>query len=218
MNKAENIVEYRDLGKIRYVRNRRARNLAIRIRPDGEIRVTIPGYLSQKRAEAFVHSKKHWILGKIHQQKMDEGSGLSIKEGDALDVRGKKIQVRLKNEQDTLEESLWRILHREAAAYLPGRVRELALEHGLHYSGVKVRRMKSRWGSCTARDGINLNTWLMMIPEHLSDYVILHELAHTRHRDHSPAFWAFLDRLTEGRSKALRKELRRQKIMLINPE
>ena len=218
MNKAENIVEYGDLGKIRYVRNRRARNLAIRIKPDGEVRVTIPGYISQKKAEHFVFSKKRWILQKIHQRKMHEDSGLVIKNGDDIYVRGKRIRICLKNEQDTLEESLWRILHREAAAYLPGRVQDLAREHGLHYSGVKVRRMKTRWGSCTARDGINLNTWLMMIPEHLSDYVILHELAHTRHRDHSPAFWSYLDRLTEGRSKALRKELRSQQIMLINPE
>lgn len=218
MDKVENIVDYTDLGKIRYHRNRRARNLSIRIRPDGEVRVTIPGFLSQKKAEAFVFSKKGWILQKIHQLKMHTGSGFAINDGDEFEVRGKRFKVQLKNEKDTVEEAIWRILHKEASESLPGRVQELALAHGLSYSGVKVRRMKSRWGSCTVKNGINLNTWLMMIPDHLSDYVILHELAHTRHRDHGPGFWVFLDQLTGGRSKALRKELRSQQIMLINPK
>ena len=78
--------------------------------------------------------------------------------------------------------------------------------------------MKSRWGSCTVKNGINLNSWLLMLPDYLSDYVILHELAHTRYRDHGPRFWEYLDVLTEGRSKELRKELRAQQIMLIDPK
>jgi predicted metal-dependent hydrolase len=131
-------------------------------------------------------------------------------------VRGKQHTVRLKGDQDNLEEAIWRILLKEGRDYLPLRVRELALEHGLSFSGVKVRRMKSRWGSCTPKNGINLNSWLLMLPDHLSDYVILHELAHTRHRDHGPRFWAYLDVLTGGRSKQLRKALREHPIMSIN--
>jgi predicted metal-dependent hydrolase len=73
--------------------------------------------------------------------------------------------------------------------------------------------MKSRWGSCTAKNSINLNSWLMMLPEHLSDYIILHELVHTRHRNHSQDFWNTLDQHLQGRSRELRKELRRYRIM-----
>lgn len=216
MNITENIVYYTDVGEIRYVRNRRAKNLAIRIGRNGDVRVTVPGYVSIKKAEAFVMSKRSWIIQKISEQKEQASAAIIVREGDELEVRGKKITVKLKGEGDSVEEALWRILHKEAAAILPGRVEELARVHGLSYSGVKVRRMKSRWGSCTAKNGINLNTWLVMLPAQLSDYVILHELAHTRHRDHSSRFWDYLDRLTGGMSKQLRKELRAQQIMLID--
>ncbi len=216
MNNTENIVQYTDVGEIRYVRNRRARNIAIRIGRKGDVRVTVPGYVSIKKAESFVFSKRGWILQKIREQEEHADAAIGIRDGGELEVRGKRITVRLKGDQDTVEEAIWRILHKEAAAILPGRVEALAQEHGLSFSGVKVRRMKSRWGSCNAKNGINLNSWLVMLPGHLSDYVILHELAHTRHHDHSARFWEFLDRLTGGRSKELRKELRTQQIMLID--
>jgi len=216
MINTENIVQYSDVGEIRYVRNRRARNIAIRIGRKGDVRVTVPGYVSIKKAESFVFSKRGWILQKIREQEEHADAAIAIRDGDELEVRGKKITVRLKGDQDTVEEAIWRILHKEAVVILPGRVEALALEHGLSFSGVKVRRMKSRWGSCNAKNGINLNSWLVMLPGHLSDYVILHELAHTRHHDHSARFWELLDRLTGGRSKQLRKELRTQQIMLID--
>lgn len=216
MIKTENIVQYADLGEVRYVRNRRAKNLAIRIARNGDVRVTVPGYVSMKKAEAFVFSKGGWIVQKITEQRKHSESALDIKEGGVLEVRGRQFTVDLKGEKDNLEDAIWRILLKEASAYLPQRVKELALEHDLSFSGVKVRRMKSRWGSCTAKDGINLNSWLVLLPDHLSDYVILHELAHTRHRDHSSRFWDYLDRLTGGNSKFLRKELRAHQIMLIN--
>ncbi len=212
----ENIVQYDDLGEVRYVRNRRAKNLAIRIGRNGAVRVTVPGYLSMKRAEAFVFARGGWIVEKIREQRKQSKGALVIRDGDKLVVRGRQIPVLLKGDQDSIEEAIWRILLKEAGDYLPGRVEELAGEYGLDYSQVKVRRMKTRWGSCTPKNGINLNSWLVMLPDHLSDYVILHELAHTRHRDHGPGFWHYLDSLTGGRSKPLRKELRDQQIMSVD--
>jgi len=73
--------------------------------------------------------------------------------------------------------------------------------------------MYTRWGSCTVKRSINLNSWLVMLPEHLSDYVILHELVHTRFPDHSIKFWKELDAVTGGQSKMLRRELRSKQIM-----
>lgn len=218
MVKTENIVQYPELGEVRYVRNRRAKNLAIRIGRTGDIRVTVPGYVSMKSAERFVFSKGRWIIQKISEQKEHSENALAIRVGGTIIVRNKAIPVQLKGEKDTLEEAIWRILLKEARVYLPYRVQVLAKEHGLNFSGVKVRRMKSRWGSCTAKNGINLNSWLVMLPDYLSDYVILHELAHTRHRDHGPRYWEYLDRLTQGQSKKLRKELRAQQIMSIDPK
>jgi predicted metal-dependent hydrolase len=64
MNKTENIQYYPSVGKVRYVRNRRAKNLSIRINQQGEVRVTVPGFVGFKRAETFLLSKRHWIVAK----------------------------------------------------------------------------------------------------------------------------------------------------------
>lgn len=218
MNNRENIINYREIGNVRYVYNRRAKNLSLRINQQGEIRVTIPRYVSQKKAEAFLMSKRHWILVKLSEIHHLIDSGPVIREGDHLNVRGKDFPMVLQGEEKSVEDAIWRILLEEGKTYLPGRVKELALAHSFEVTGVKIRKMKTRWGSCTIKNSINLNSWLMMLSDHLMDYVILHELTHTRHRDHSKKFWEALDQVTEGTSKMLRKELRTQRIMLINSE
>ena len=214
----QNIKHYTDIGQVRYVKNNKARNLSIRINPQGDIRVTIPRYLSLRKAESFLFSKRGWILKKQKELKAKARSAKPVREGDFLEVRGKQIRIVLENQLDRVEEAVWRILLREGKGYLPGRVAELAEEHGFKITGVKIRRMKTRWGSCSNKNGINLNSWLVMLPDYLSDYVILHELVHTRQKDHSPRFWEMLDQLNGGQSKRLRKELRSQSIMLINTE
>ena len=213
MNKAENIILYQDIGNVRFVRNNRARNLSIRINQQGDVRVTIPRYISQKRGEMFLESKKEWVMTRLNELNHISEAGRKMGEGDLLDVRGKSIPIKLKRESEPVEEAIWRILLEEAREYLPGRVKELASRHGFSITGIKIRRMKTRWGSCTTKDSINLNSWLVMLPEYLSDYVILHELVHTRHRNHSNRFWNELDSVTGGSSKSLRKELRERRIM-----
>ena len=94
-----------------------------------------------------------------------------------------------------------------ATAY-EGRVAALAELHGFEYSKAAFRRVSSRWGSCSAQGGISLAVTLPLLPVELSDYVVLHELAHTVHFDHSPAFWQRLDACCNGRSKELRDRLK----------
>jgi len=215
MDKRENIVNYQEIGAVRYVKNRRARHISIRINAQGEVRVTVPGRLSLSRAEAFVMSRRTWIHAKLGEINKVSDRFRLPEPGEVVVIRGKEVALALQAREETGEEVLWRILLREARAYLPERVRLLSESHGLPYSGLKIRRMKSRWGSCTARNSINLNSWLMMLPEHLSDYIIMHELVHTLHPNHSPAFWETLDRLTHGRSKELRQELKSYRIMSV---
>jgi predicted metal-dependent hydrolase len=112
-----------------------------------------------------------------------------------------------------MEAAIWRVLQKEARHYLPERVRELSERYGYKINGIKIRKMRTRWGSCTAAKNINLNSWLVMLPDYLSDYVILHELVHTKFPDHSSRFWEELDGITGGQSKTLRRELRNQQIM-----
>jgi len=102
-------------------------------------------------------------------------------------------------------ESAWR---KEATEYLPDRVEELAKGMGFGYRDVFIKNMKTRWGSCSKDNNINLNLHLMRLPDYLIDYVILHELVHTEVKNHSHKFWSLLDEVTANTSKKLDKELR----------
>lgn len=89
-------------------------------------------------------------------------------------------------------------LRKEAKAYLPKRVAELAAEHGFEYNRVYIKHNSSNWGSCSSKKNINLNLNLMRVPAELQDYVILHELCHLRHMNHGKEFHALLESLCPG--------------------
>lgn len=214
----QNIVYYPGLGEVKYVRSQRARRLSIRINQRGEVRVSMPRRVSQKQAERFLLSKQDWARKHLLALNSRDCKSSLPPEGGSIEVRGRLHRVDLASGERDVEEAIWRLLRKEALNYLPGRVRALASRHGYEIQGIKIRKMRTRWGSCTARKNINLNSWLVMLPDYLSDYVILHELVHTRVPDHSKRFWEELDRLTGGQSKQLRKELRSKQIMCFAEE
>ena len=83
-----------------------------------------------------------------------------------------------------------------------------AAERGIDVKGVRVSSAKGRWGSCSSRGSINLSLYLVLLPRHLQDYVLQHELTHRIEMNHSPRFWARLDEVCGGKAKVLRKEMR----------
>ncbi|GHV60657.1 hypothetical protein FACS1894182_15350 [Bacteroidia bacterium] len=95
-----------------------------------------------------------------------------------------------------------------AKQYLPAELQRLSELHGFRYTQVKIRKSKTRWGSCSSKGIINLSFYLMLLPSHLIEYVLLHELCHTVEMNHSIAFWSLLNNHTDGQAKVLRKELR----------
>lgn len=170
------------LGEITLSCTRRSTRTTITVRPSGKVRLSYPPYVSTKRALAFLESKEEWV--RSSQARYAE-----------------RMAPSLTTEQ--VEE-----LRQQAKAYLPQRVEELATKHGLRYGKVTIRAARSKWGSCTAKGNLSLSLYLMTLPEHLRDYIILHELAHTLHHNHSPRFHATVDQLTGGREKELARELR----------
>jgi Predicted metal-dependent hydrolase len=99
-------------------------------------------------------------------------------------------------------------LRKNAKIILPSLIDSLSKQHKLPYESLKINSSQGRWGSCSSSKNINLSYYLLLLPSHLVDYVLLHELAHTKEMNHSDKFWAILDQLTQGKSMELRGALK----------
>ncbi len=183
------VFEHPRLGEVTLSQSARARRISIRVHPSGAVRVTCPRGVAQRRALAFLEEKTAWVEAARKR----------------LAARRAALPPALPPEEERarIEE-----LRRAAKADLPGRVERLSRETGLRYAGLTIRAARTKWGSCSGRNTLSLSLFLMTLPERLRDYVIIHELCHTVHHDHSPRFHALVDRLTGGNEKALARELR----------
>ena len=178
------------VGAVTLERSLRARRLVITVKPFKGVRVAVPPRESFKSAEKFVISKMDWL--KHHLEKMrryeDEWAAKKISYED-IDVKA-------------------------ARKTLTSRLSELALKHGFKYGRLSVRRQRTRWGSCSPSNNISLNIKLVRLPAELMDYVILHELVHTRVHNHSRKFWSELDKYV-GNGRLMAKQLRTNGLDLV---
>lgn len=177
------------LGEVTLSRTLRARRVSISVRATGVVRLSFPYGVSQKRALEFLEQKAEWIE--------------AARERLARKRAAMPPQLPPAEQKARIEE-----LRRAAKADLPGRIARLSEATGLKYEKLSIRASRTKWGSCSGRNHISLSLFLMTLPEHLRDYVIIHELCHTVHHNHSPRFHALVDRLVGGHEKALNKELR----------
>jgi predicted metal-dependent hydrolase len=199
-----------------YVRVRRARHYIIRIQDDGRLRVTVPWSGSRREAERFVRERLDWIERERFRQltrprtpgRWAAGSAVLL-DGEAwpLEVEpapGAAILLRFGHHTlrlpagaaaGDLRPHVERYLRACATRDLPARLRELAREHGFAVTTVSIRNQRSRWGACSPKGGITLNWRLVQMPPHVRDYVLLHELVHLKHLNHSRRFWREVERL-----------------------
>ena len=113
-----------------------------------------------------------------------------------------------KDIQAWITQTLEAFARKRVKSRLVPRLLNMAKERGLNVNNVRVSSAKGRWGSCSSKGNINLSLYLILLPHHLQDYVLQHELTHLIEMNHSPRFWARLDEVCSGRAKALRKEMR----------
>ena len=118
------------------------------------------------------------------------------------------VDFKREDVQKLVRSAILRAMKKAAETYLPPLLSMWAERFGLTYRKVRITGARSRWGSCSAARTISLSCYLMLLPAKLMDYVILHELAHTKEMNHGPRFWELLDGMTEGKALLLRKELR----------
>ena len=115
--------------------------------------------------------------------------------------------------QKWLRKVIVEALRRNAKIILPPKLYSLSQRFGVAYKGVKINTSKGRWGSCSSEKNINLSAFLVLLPQHLIEYVLLHELSHTFHLNHSDKFWTQLDQFTNGRARELDLELKKHEML-----
>lgn len=141
------------------------RTIALQILPDGKWLVRCPYGMTGPEIEAFITSKEKWI--NRHTQKA------------ALSAKAPKFS-----------EAQLKALTKQAKQVIPSRVAYYAEKMGVGYSRIAIRHQHTRWGSCTSRGNLNFNCLLLCAPPEVLDYVVVHELCHRKHLNHSKEFWA----------------------------
>ena len=158
-----------EIGEVTFRKSARGRRVAIRVHPVSGVTVSVPTFVPYAAAMAFFKMKRQWVLDAVRRQK------------DRL----KDTPVASSSE---IEE-----LRRQAKSELPPRLAELAVRYGFLYNKVTIKHNSSNWGSCSARNNINLNLNIVRLPKALQDYILLHELCHLRHHDHGHGFHLLLE-------------------------
>ena len=219
--------------EIKFRKSKRAKNIAIRIKPIDGVIVTVPRLSTIKNAENFVYQKLSWIKKNLIKiQKLQKAPTVFYSNKDyftkfhkfRISQSGDKFFINKTREsiianfpnntafklpeiQNQIRDLLIEVFREEAKSYLPERTHLLASQKELQFQKVTIRNTKTRWGSCSFKNNISLSLHLMRLPNELIDYVILHELAHTLIKNHSSDFWNTLEAICPN-SKVLDKKLK----------
>jgi predicted metal-dependent hydrolase len=235
---AEKIMYVEGVGNVKFRKNKRSKNISISMRPGRGIMVTFPFFVSYNSAKKIAEQKKEWI--KTQQPKIDaiENKSTFFSEKTIFKTRSRKLEISNHNEnsikttitnhtieikypaneniqsmqvQQTIKNSIIKALRFEAKEYLPQRVKFLAEKHNFTYRNIYIKNNKTLWGSCSGVNNINLNLHLVRLPDHLIDYIIIHELCHTKEKNHGKKFWNLMDSIL-GNAKLYSKELKNYSI------
>ena len=196
--------------------------------------------VSFKLAEDFVKTKIKWINKNLNKVQKQEQSYTFFSANNSFKTRShlinitstelskntvhientnvkvlisKKLSISSEENQLYIRNIILEIWRKEAKEYLPRRVKALAIDHNFNYQKLTIKNTKSRWGSCSFDNNINLSLHLMRISNELIDYVILHELVHTKVKNHSSKFWETLEKHCPN-CKILDKELKKYSLRI----
>jgi len=173
-----------------FSQTKRAKRISISIAPFKPVRVAFPRRVSFKKAHKYLIENIDWAKKNLDYVKKAE------------------------QEHRTTTGNKPKMPKAKAKQLLTTRLRELANKHGFEYNKVFIKNQKTRWGSCSERNNINLNINLASLTEELQDYVLLHELLHTKIKNHSKEYWAQLDKYVGGSAKELHKKLKKHRLGL----
>ena len=199
-----------EFGELVVRTHQKASRISLRVAPDGRLRASTPPFTPLIAVKLLLKTSRPAIRKLLAERQAEKtyDRDQTIGKSHALVIQrpaattrvqlvGTKIMVQLianENITDTaiqrdIRQIILKVLRKEAKSYLPRRLKFLAETHGFHYQTVKLTHASSRWGSCSSRGTISLNISLMQLPFALLDYVLIHELCHTRQMNHSEKFW-----------------------------
>ncbi len=224
----QKIIELPTIGTVVLQKNRLSRSLRLTVGHQGQVKLTMPTWTPYRVGQAFVLSKTEWLkrqlvtrprtnfkvsdrIGKFHRLVVKK----SKNDLPLVRVTADKIVVSLPistvieqtEVQNLIIPAAVRALKQEAKSLLPDRLKAHAQRHNFTFHSVNVKQLRSRWGSCTSARDITLNCYLMQLPWELIDYVLLHELVHTKVLAHGKPFWEELARVVPdlpAKRKAIR--------------
>ena len=219
----------KDLGRIIFIRNNRAKRIIARKKSD-HISVTIPSNYTIQKATLILEKLKPRLLKlkskpvfkftedtvfktfsfwlQLNKSNQLNNYYASIKNQVLTITCPQATDFEREDTQVIIKQIIEKALRNEAKGILPEKVKQIANIYGFTFSSVKINKSKTRWGSCSSRKSINLSYYCMLLPEHLIDFIIKHELCHTIEMNHSEKFWALLDKISDNKAKLLTKELK----------
>lgn len=231
------VIVDKDLGEIRLVKNARAKRIIVR-KKDGYLQLTYPPSVSMSFVEKTIRDMKPRLMLLVEKQttrilftpdiefktfsftlKLITGTStknyyMSLKEGILSISCPAGTDYNDSTVQSTIKSFVEKALRYEANRLFPAKVKLFAERYGFKYTEVKINKSRTRWGSCSSKKTINLSFYCMLLPEHLVDFVILHELCHTVEMNHGERFWQLLDKVSDDKAKELTKALKDHKTIL----
>ncbi|MCL6232594.1 MULTISPECIES: SprT family zinc-dependent metalloprotease [Acinetobacter] len=195
-----------NLPEIQITRKLRATRLRLRVEPT-QIKLTVPQFCTQRQVQDFLKQSEQWMIetwqkqqektGQIDKTLPVELKLFNLEQPLSIVYKVQKNSFILDEEKHQLfisvrqpEQYLKSFVIAYAKEYLPIYLKQVSSETGLKYGDCSIRQPKTRWGSCSAKHDIMLNSGLVLFPLEITRYVAVHELAHTKHFDHSLNFWA----------------------------
>jgi predicted metal-dependent hydrolase len=233
---AQKTVWLPEVGELILSKRKGTKNIRLSISPAGKVRVGLPPWAPYSMGINFAQSRAEWInkhkgakpklplehgvrIGKsyrleymfdpVSQKTSARLQGLAIKVTSSLPFSDPTVQKQAVSAAE-------RALKKEAKLLLPKKLAELAKRNNLVYRAVRIKKLSSRWGSCTHDKTITLNYFLMQLPWHLIDYVLVHELIHTKHLNHSRDFWQDFEKIYPN-AKKVRREIKYYRPIINSP-
>lgn len=226
-----------DIGTVLFRKSKRAKHVNITVKPFKDVVVSVPENTTYKVAENILREHTDWVQREQEKMRSHESQYTRFERGGRYQFKDIQVEIRssvlarvstqkkgnkhlilIPHEvdidssavQDAIRAEIEIVIQSRAKEVLPQLARTLAEKHRIPVQKIYVRRATTRWGSCSPKNNLSLSYFLYLLPDHLIEYAILHELAHVKIKDHSKAYWLHLESMIPNAKRLDRKIKQRE--------